>query len=413
MIGAKRKVLTAVLAATLLMTACSSKTGNDETENTDTKSTSAEETTVTTETEPEGDVIIPLYKPEFEDEIREVNPVDLFYFEHFEHYFPISSVKEDENGRKMYQLEYGNTFDLTYDAFDLEFGYSLEGIDPMTTTSVEIYFMQNISFQIVASADGNSDNMSNFVPLFYNQTKGCLAGYSVTAGANSTESVVRLVEVQHGYTQPLTYSNDTNGTTIDVEDPGEYGFTTIPTADTPTLDVIVPLYKPELENEIKSVSPADLYEFDNYSKYFPVETVSDDGFTIYQLVKNGDIKLRDVYNDINTDNKTLCGVEYYAYGRSGDVLGGFYYDEDKSILDFNDLAGYYDYSKGRAFVPLLYDQTRGCLVGYVPEESLQAFKEENIPTYNGSQYYLIEMYYGSTMPFVSVFPASNYGKYGF
>ena len=409
----KSKVLAAVLAASILMTACSSNTGKDVSGEDVTDSMSEEVTTETTEEVPEGDEIIPLYKAEYEEEIRKINPLDLLYFDHFSQYFPLTSAKEDEQGRKLYQLENGNSFDLTYDDFDLAVGYGLEGIDPKTTTTVEMYFISDFNLTIRAESDENSAKINNFVPLFYNQTKGCLVGYKITAGNNPAESEVKLSEVHHGYTEALSFGQDSTGAMIEI-DPGEYGFTDLPTVDTPTIDEIITLVKPEFAGDIKNISPADMYEFDNYSKYFNVETFSDeDGFVIYHLESEGDIKLRDFYNDINTDNFTAYGVDYYAYGRSGELLGGMYINEEKSISDFGDLSGYYDFKKGNAFVPLLYNKTRGCLIGYVPEAALQMLTESGYETYNGSQYFLIELYYGSMMPFVDIMPATNVGRYGF
>ena len=410
----KSKVLAAVLAASILMTACSSNTGKDVSGEDVTDSMSEEVTTETTEEVPEGDEIIPLYKPEFEDEIREVSPYDLLYFDTFSYYFSVSPAKTDDSGRTLYQLDQFKTFDLKYDSESLATGYSLEGADPDTTTNVGVYFsgFNMLRYtQVYGECDGKTDNMEgtgSFIPLFYNQTRACLVGYNIVSNSGKTE--VHLREVYHGYISMLNFEHK-DGMTPDVDNPEEYGFTTIPDADTPTRDVIIPLYKPEFEAEIRKVSPAELYEFDNYSKYFPVETISEEGLTYYKLKADSVFQVRDVYNDTNTENKTLYGVEYYAYGRPGDVLGGMVITEDKSVLDLGDLSGYYDISKGHAFVPILYNQTRNCLVGYVPEESVQAFSDSELTSYDG--YYLIEVYYGSMMPGMDVFPAYNPGRYGF
>ena len=178
-------------------------------------------------------------------------------------------------------------------------------------------------------------------------------------------------------------------------------------AETPAESSIIPLFKSEYTvDDIKKISPADFNNFDNFCKYFPAETISqaDDGFTICKVIYEDHIKLMGIDASIND-------VDYFVYGRSGDMLGGMYIETDKSISDFEDLSGYYDYSKGYCIIPLFFNEAKKCLTGYVLKDTLPAFTEDGVATYNNSDYFLVEVYYGPSAPGLTIMSAdaASYG----
>ena len=76
-----RKLLLSALAASFILTGCNKASEVDGTDDPAVNDTVASESEEPSETEAEGDVIIPLYKPEYEDEIRAISPADLAYFD--------------------------------------------------------------------------------------------------------------------------------------------------------------------------------------------------------------------------------------------------------------------------------------------------------------------------------------------
>ena len=404
-----RKLLLSALAASFILTGCNKASEVDGTDDPAVNDTVASESEEPSETEAEGDVIIPLYKPEYEDEIRAISPEDFLNFDHFSYYFPLTKSKVDDNGKELYQLDFGDSFDLRYDSFSLETGYSLEGIDPATTESVKVYFaswgpLDNLSLE--CECGSQSDDIRGFIPLFYNQTKGCLVGYK------TEEPATKLVEVYHGYIQVLEYERN-DGELADIKNIEDYGFTALPEANGLTIDTFVPLYKTDKENEIKTMSPDVLYDFDKIGEYFDLEEHDSDGegFSVYKLKTGADIVLKDTVTS-NPDNEDmLYKAGYIFYGRTGDISAGFYVDEEKTIMETGSLSSYYDFSKGNSFIPLFYNQTKQCLVGFVPEAVVQMFKDSNVATYKDTPYYVVEVYHGPSMPYGDIFPAepSRYG----
>ena len=163
------------------------------------------EPTVTAEptTEPPtGDVIIPLYSSTCTlDEIKQVSIADLFQYYNFALYFnPVTTDKFTENGLPLYQLNAGNTFQMINPA-DTE----------STPVNVEIYFFfdevtgNNVNLYYII--DGTNNSMP-FLPILYNQSKGCFVGYN-----------------DSGTLTELYYSPDFGGMcTLPVDDPSVYGF---------------------------------------------------------------------------------------------------------------------------------------------------------------------------------------------
>lgn len=405
-----RKLLLSALAASFILTGCNKASEVDGTDDPAVNDTVASESEEPSETEAEGDVIIPLYKPEYEDEIRAISPADLVYFDHFSNYFPLTKSKVDDNGKELYQLDFGDSFDLRYDSFSLETGYSLEGIDPATTESVKIYFTKSgplKSLSVKCECGEQSDDVSGFIPMFYNQTKGCLVGY------RSGYPETKLVEVYHGYGSVLSYEK-IDGEFIEIINIEEYGYNKLPDVNAMTIDTLMPLYKKDKESEIKTVAPDALYEFDKIGDYYDIEEYDSDGegFYIYKLKVGTDMTLEDIVTYNPDGDEMIYGVDYIIYGRTGDISAGFYVDKEKTMMETGSLAEYYDFSKGNSFIPLFYNQTKQCLVGFLNESTLPMFKDNNVATYKDSSYYFVELYYGPSMPFGSIFPAEP-ARYGF
>ena len=181
----KKKVFAAVLAASMLMmTACGST--QETTVSSNSEETTAEVTTEATAETTEGesevieseasqdDVIIPLYYSGKENEIRQVNPADFYDFSNFTTYFyPVTPAGRTlDNGFELKTISYGSTFTLSADPID--------GVDE--SFEVQIYFycgdLDTMMYEMYYEVGDTSGVMDSFIPLWYNQTKGCLVGYN-------------------------------------------------------------------------------------------------------------------------------------------------------------------------------------------------------------------------------------------
>lgn len=182
------------------------------------ESATEEPTTAPTEqptesvTEPVGDVIIPLYYSGKESEIRQVNPADFYDFSNFTMYFyPVTPAGRTlDNGFELKTISYGSTFTLSADPID--------GVDE--TFEVQIYFycgdLDTMMYMMYYEVGDTSGVMDSFIPLWYNQTKGCLVGYNRLN--NEGEISYVLYEV---YYSPIMGSLSRSQA---VEDPSLYGF---------------------------------------------------------------------------------------------------------------------------------------------------------------------------------------------
>ncbi len=361
--------------------------------------------------------IIPLYRAEFESEIRGIAPADLLYFDNFSKYFPVSSAGTDDNGREIYRYENIESFDLKFagDNFEevVKTRSNPDKIDPETTTTVKIGFLydQFGELSVDIAAGEKNDRKYDLVPLFFDKNKGCLVCYYFTKDEDGQEKP-SLNEIYYDdYMQCLGNMNP-------VKDPGEYGFTAMPSADTRTSDELIPLFKAELWDEIMDVPPADLYSFEKFSYYFPVrEVITDEnGFFIYGIENDAAMEMRDYDYFKNLEDGTRYDVNYYFYGKAeGSIISNYwlvdgYSDQelDSQMVSAKDIFSmkYDSYAEaGRQdFLPLLFDKTKGCFVGYRPDYS------EN----NGSGYSVIEYYYNSyDFPNDTGIPVKDPALYGF
>jgi hypothetical protein len=195
-----KKVVVMVICfvmATAILSACNGNTGNTEdkptsttptekpTEVVTTEPTATEEPTVTeaptTEptTEPTTtveqqtqDVIIPLFDAPYESEVRQVAPEqwNSNYEQTYACYFPLISTGNTVGDATIYQFADSNY--AARETFTLSNGAGV-------TTEVAVYLCvrENGASTISFEANVSTDSI-DFVPLFYNQTKQCLVGYS-------------------------------------------------------------------------------------------------------------------------------------------------------------------------------------------------------------------------------------------
>lgn len=167
----KKTVLSIVLASTLLLTACSTSNAKKESETTTTaaETTTTTEATTTTEettTAPAENVIIPLFKSSLTvEDIKKIKPEDLSNFKKFTtEYFPVSA-----SSGKYYKFDDHESFTIC----------SSNNKD--NKIDITLFFFE-CSGDVANTAkfsggDGTLKSQIPFIPLFYNQTKGCLVGY--------------------------------------------------------------------------------------------------------------------------------------------------------------------------------------------------------------------------------------------
>jgi len=190
-----------------------SSTESDMTQNNTEKQTqeSAEPVTESV-TEPIGDVIIPLYYSAKENEIRKVDPADFYDYSNFTMYFyPVMPAgKNHENGFELNKIKYGTRFVLSADPLVGETG----------TYDVDIYFycgdLETMMYMMYYEVGDTNGVLDSFIPMWYNETKGCLVGYNRL----NNDGVISYV-LYEVYYSPIRGSLSRSQA---VEDPSLYGF---------------------------------------------------------------------------------------------------------------------------------------------------------------------------------------------
>ncbi len=181
--------LVCLVVAIATLSGCTGNTGNNNkptteptekpTEVVTTEPTVTEEPTTETTTEPttveptdtqSGDVIIPLYDYIYADEIRQMSPESVAsdFYNTIAPYMVLGTVTEDSN-----MTVYRFTIDgVPQTSFTL-------GNTGNNATEVEVYLCISTAGVSTTSFNTSTGNSSiDFIPLFYNQTKKCLVGYS-------------------------------------------------------------------------------------------------------------------------------------------------------------------------------------------------------------------------------------------
>lgn len=232
-----KKILAAVLSMTMLvavLSACSSSGNTGEpvsaTEEAVVEETAeaTEEPAVTEETtgepteaaeateepaddnpneDPYTDGIIPLYNIMLEDQVKQTEP-DL-WFTNFDEtvlpFYQLYTTDKTIDGSALFQLT-----DLAVEPIESVALSGPAGTDYITNVAIYIYEANDLTECCFETEDG-TQHIDSLVPLFYNEAKGCLVGYTRSDPEN-----IRFVEV---------YWSAAGNTSrmIDV-DPSEYGF---------------------------------------------------------------------------------------------------------------------------------------------------------------------------------------------
>ena len=213
----KKIVATILCLGVAISTLCScSSTGNDgeqpaeetTTKQTEATETTTEETTTTVEETTEaqaGDVIIYLFDYIWANDIKNMPPENVAsdFYNTIAPYMPLSTVTEDADANM-------TVYRLTIDGVPQASFILGNGGD--SSTEVEVYLCISTAGASTTSFNTSTGNSSiDFIPLFYNQTKKCLVGYS---GYNSSNP---------GFSE--AYWDDVLRTSITVPvDPSLYGF---------------------------------------------------------------------------------------------------------------------------------------------------------------------------------------------
>ena len=144
-----------------------------------------EETTAATETTaetPEGDVIIPLYSDAVTGEmVSMVDPVSFLDFDKYSAYFHLTPVNYEPNINgtvQLYTFDYGESFEIkkapivndnSCYTMTLYIARSVDGVPEVDNNEIGIFYQ----------VEEYSSPHWWIVPICFNQTKGCLVGYSV------------------------------------------------------------------------------------------------------------------------------------------------------------------------------------------------------------------------------------------
>jgi len=319
--------------------------------------------------------IVPLYDAAYESEIRKVLPADLFDYTWFSHYCPLEATgKKEANGFDLGQLKIGSSFTLKASPSVLKHSYiALEN----KTYDAQLYFYERFGYAYTYyEIEGNTGTIGGFAPLFYNKTRGCLAGYTYTYKSSNGGYVYSLVEY---YYDPSSGKMSSGIMGQDLAYPEEYGYTAELTDFSASKDEIIPLYGSEYESTIRDISPEEFFDYDKYVSYCPAAPADVEGYSglgLVQLVNESTYTLRPNPQIENTDTKT-SKFEYYFYDAAkatltGDEKWSLYLESmKKKATDSGMTLGEYyknldaDYDGVLSgFAPLYYNKTRECLVGY-------------------------------------------------
>ena len=373
-----RKTVSAVLCpvlAVVTLAACAGKTDNgtdDLNDVTNEEVTEESEPTETTEEELSGEVvIIPLYDSAYESDILSSSPDSFKSFSTFGTYCPFHSTQETTvNGDTFYQLDTVNSVTLKSAPTDGE----------RSTYEAELYFWHREDTDLlVVTCEGDGikgGGFVDFVPLFYNQTKGCFAGYSFKDEATFTE---------------YYYSKDVGRFIIVDADPSEYDFY----PEEKVEDTLVYFYWMN-EDKIRESSAEYLYDFMNYSYLFDALVTGKllDDHTELLNYEYGTNFVISACPDEGTDEK--YDIELYYFSDAQEVLG---------MIEEGNLGVYYEYEgDGKIlwpFVPLLYNETKGCIVGYSAESG------------DLSDFELSELYFSGASNELVAVPVEDTSVYGF
>ena len=180
-----KKITALVLMSAVMVSLCACDSSTAETEGstaettaevTETELTEAtEESTAEETTEAQAeDVIIPLFDYVYTNDIKQMPPESVAsdFYNTIAPYMPLSTVTEVADAN---MTVYHFTIDgVPHASFTL-------GDRGTASTELEVYLCvsnDGVSTTSFSTSTGGSDSI-DFIPLFYNETKGCLVGYSM------------------------------------------------------------------------------------------------------------------------------------------------------------------------------------------------------------------------------------------
>lgn len=345
----KRFIAALLVSSMLMMTACSASEKNVESSGPETE-TSVEETTTeeTTTTEEEttteetkaDDVFVPLFPSGRGAELSKVEPEALIDFNQYIYFLPVHKTDFDyDNTKAFYQLTSNNS------TFDLCGSPEYKETDKISTVE-GMYFYSNFGKLFVYfKIGGKVYSLSGFAPLFYNETKKCLAGYAKRGdeGFGMVEVYFSSGDFFYGRKDKVSnYTFTSDNSQPETTEPSEPG----------AKDNIVPLYNSKLESDVKSAKPSELGEYDKYAKLFP-------------LVPNTKKK---VYSTTSVRNKLKAGKDFKISSAPSLEKKATYTTEVLFFKEFQ-IVTLYTKTNGatyriQGFAPMFYNKTKGCLAGY-------------------------------------------------
>ena len=223
-------------------------------------------------------------------------------------------------------------------------------------------------------------------------TFGILSGCSKTnTDSKPTEASVNSSTEESATEEPTTAPTEQPTESVTTEQPGE--------------EVIIPLFPEENRDQIYQMDPMALLKFDQFYQMFNIHGSGkmDQGEGGIELLTNDYLnRSYEVSNAPSNSSRTTHSITIYIkqsmnnqiVNNSDGPLTFTYYVDDVEVL-----------SSGR-FIPLYYNETKQCFVGY--------WYTLNQSTGEAESYTFVEWYYnGESTPMVGVVDVAGSSLYGF
>lgn len=223
-------------------------------------------------------------------------------------------------------------------------------------------------------------------------TFGILSGCSKTnTDSKPTEASVNSSTEESATEEPTTAPTEQPTESVTTEQPGE--------------EVIIPLFPEENRDQIYQMDPMALLKFDQFYQMFNIHGSGkmDQGEGGIELLTNDYLnRSYEVSNAPSNSSRTTHSITIYIkqsmnnqiVNNSDGPLTFTYYVDDVEVL-----------SSGR-FIPLYYNETKQCFVGY--------WYTLNQSTGEAESYTFVEWYYnGESTPMVGVVDVADSSLYGF
>lgn len=223
-------------------------------------------------------------------------------------------------------------------------------------------------------------------------TFGILSGCSKTnTDSKPTEASVNSSTEESATEEPTTAPTEQPTESVTTEQPGE--------------EVIIPLFPEENRDQIYQMDPMELLKFGQFYQMFNIHGSGkmDQGEGGIELLTNDYLnRSYEVSNAPSNSSRTTHSITIYIkqsmnnqiVNNSDGPLTFTYYVDDVEVL-----------SSGR-FIPLYYNETKQCFVGY--------WYTLNQSTGEAESYTFVEWYYnGESTPMVGVVDVADSSLYGF